>query len=129
MEKIIHAKDVFEASKKIHTLKREYLLIFYLNSQGQIVTKKTIKETDGLLLFSTAQLLTTALLVKTKFMILCHNHPSGNLSPSTDDITTTKKVIDACKAVGITLVDHVIVTAKSYYSMKQNITTASLFDQ
>ncbi len=53
-------------------------------------------------------------------IIVTHNHPSGNLSPSRQDIETTKRLIEAGKIVGIPLVDHIILTDSSYYSMKEN---------
>ena len=49
-------------------------------------------------------------------IILCHNHPSGNLSPSMQDISLTKKLIQAGKHLDITVLDHVIITAHGYYS-------------
>lgn len=49
-------------------------------------------------------------------MILCHNHPSGNLRPSQSDIVLTKKVIKAGGILDINVLDHVIITEQSYYS-------------
>lgn len=53
-------------------------------------------------------------------LIVTHNHPSGNLSPSRQDIETTSRLLEAGKIVGIPLVDHIILTTDSYYSMKEN---------
>ncbi len=53
-------------------------------------------------------------------LIVTHNHPSGNLTPSKQDIATTERLIEAGKIVGIPLVDHIILTTESYYSMKEN---------
>jgi DNA repair protein RadC len=53
-------------------------------------------------------------------LIVTHNHPSGNLSPSKQDIETTGRLIEAGKIVGIPLVDHIILTTESFYSMKEN---------
>ncbi len=49
-------------------------------------------------------------------IILSHNHPSGNLRPSLQDISLTKKLIQAGKNLDITVLDHVIITAHGYYS-------------
>jgi DNA repair protein RadC len=49
-------------------------------------------------------------------MILCHNHPSGNLKPSNADIKLTTAVKDAASLMDIALLDHIIVTDSSYYS-------------
>ena len=49
-------------------------------------------------------------------IILCHNHPSGNTSPSPEDISLTKKMIEAGKVLEIKVLDHIIVTETGYYS-------------
>ena len=49
-------------------------------------------------------------------IIVCHNHPSGNMKPSQSDIKLTNKLKEACKLVDIPLLDHVIVSFSSYYS-------------
>lgn len=53
-------------------------------------------------------------------IIVTHNHPSGNAAPSKQDIDTTKRLVEAGKIVGIPLLDHIILTNSSYYSMKEN---------
>jgi len=53
-------------------------------------------------------------------IIVTHNHPSGNAQPSKQDIETTKRLVEAGKIVGIPLLDHIILTNSSYYSMKEN---------
>ena len=49
-------------------------------------------------------------------IILCHNHPSGNMSPSQSDISLTQKVKEAGKIMDIQLLDHLIITSNTYYS-------------
>ena len=49
-------------------------------------------------------------------IILCHNHPSGNLTPSSQDISLTKQLRDAGKFLEIALLDHLILTTEGYYS-------------
>lgn len=53
-------------------------------------------------------------------MILCHNHPSGNLNPSDADQQITRKLKEAGKIMDIQILDHLIVTQKSYYSFADN---------
>lgn len=55
------------------------------------------------------ELLKTGILSNAASMILCHNHPSGNLLPSETDVQLTHQMQQVCKMVGIPLVDHVIV--------------------
>jgi DNA repair protein RadC len=49
-------------------------------------------------------------------IILCHNHPSGNHRPSENDISITQKAKEAAKFMDITVLDHIIVCEKNYYS-------------
>ncbi|AEE16892.1 RadC family protein [Treponema brennaborense] len=53
-------------------------------------------------------------------VILCHNHPSGSEAPSETDIETTEKLMIAAEYIGIKILDHIIVTQKTYYSFKEH---------
>lgn len=53
-------------------------------------------------------------------IILAHNHPSGNLSPSHADIANTKKIVSGGKLLDIEVFDHMIITANGYYSFADN---------
>ena len=53
-------------------------------------------------------------------MILCHNHPSGNLLPSDADLSITRKIRDAGVIMDVKVLDHLIITQKSYYSFADN---------
>ncbi len=67
------------------------------------------------------ELLRHALLGQAVAVALCHNHPSGHLEPSDSDNRLTRKVADACRAVNIRFVDHIIMgTADNYYSYNDN---------
>ncbi|HOT45929.1 MAG TPA: DNA repair protein RadC [Spirochaetota bacterium] len=52
-------------------------------------------------------------------VIVAHNHPTGELTPSREDIQTTRRLAEAGNIVGIPLLDHVIITNVSYYSFKE----------
>ena len=53
-------------------------------------------------------------------VIICHNHPSGNITPSESDINTTKKVKDVLLLLDIKLIDHIILSENTYYSFADN---------
>lgn len=67
------------------------------------------------------ELLKTGILSNAAGMILCHNHPSGNLFPSEDDVKLTDRMQQLCGLVGIPLVDHVIVGGDNswYFSFRE----------
>ncbi len=52
-------------------------------------------------------------------IIIAHNHPSGVLTPSREDIHTTKRIKEAGEIIGIELLDHLIITESSYLSLKE----------
>ena len=61
-------------------------------------------------------ILREALLKRATSIVLCHNHPSGNLRPSAYDDRLTRQVQEAARLLNITLADHVIFTDAGYYS-------------
>ena len=52
-------------------------------------------------------------------IILAHNHPSGNLKPSSTDINLTRKIKNACELMDLNLTDHIILTKDNYYSFME----------
>ena len=57
-------------------------------------------------------------------IIMMHNHPSGEVKPSSADISMTQIINNACRAVGIKLLDHIIISRNNYYSFAQNMALA-----
>ena len=53
-------------------------------------------------------------------IILCHNHPSGNSEPSSEDVETTRSLLKVSEIVGIPILDHIIIDYNSYYSFMEN---------
>ena len=66
---------------------------------------------------SPAELFKSGLLANASAIILCHNHPSGELSPSTEDIKFTENVIKCGEILGIRVKDHLIVSCEGYLSL------------
>jgi DNA repair protein RadC len=59
----------------------------------------------------------TALKAKASALILAHNHPSGNLTPSSNDLDLTRKLKDGGRLLEISVLDHLVVTSQGYYSL------------
>lgn len=72
--------------------------------------------------YSVSNIFKTAILSNASSIFIAHNHPSGDVSPSDEDISTTKKVRAAGKVLGIELIDHLIIGNNSgvYYSFKDS---------
>ncbi len=65
-------------------------------------------------------LLRHAILAQAVAVVLCHNHPSGRVQPSHEDDNLTNRVSEACGAVGIRFMDHVIFAGNDYYSYQDD---------
>ena len=53
-------------------------------------------------------------------ILVCHNHPSGSVEPSDEDIECTRKLLEASKIIGIPILDHIIIDCNSYYSFLES---------
>ena len=70
--------------------------------------------------FNYKKIMQAALLCNAKAIAVCHNHPSGSLSPSSNDKEGTRKLMEMCRVMQYKFVDHIILTAESYYSFNDN---------
>ncbi len=68
-----------------------------------------------------------SILSNSNSIIIAHNHPSGRLIPSNEDISITEKLVNAGKLIGIEIVDHLIVSESEYLSVREQ--SASLFSE
>lgn len=94
--------------------------VMYLNNANRVLEHRCIS-TGGITstLADPRIIFREALELGATRLILCHNHPSGNLKPSNADIDLTKKVKAAGKLLDITIVDHIIVSDAGYCSMAE----------
>ena len=92
-----------------------------LNTKNQFLGDEVISRgTVNSSLVSPRDLILAAFRHRAVYMILVHNHPSGNDRPSFHDITLTKKVQEAGRVLDITLLDHIVVCPNRYYSFADN---------
>ncbi len=109
------AADYLQALLKDH--KHEVFMVLYLNRSNKINHFEIISE--GGLTGTVADprvILKRALQQDAISLVLCHNHPSGNLTPSKADIELTNKIKEAAKYFDIKLLDHIIVSNEGYFS-------------
>lgn len=116
--KINSPKDVFQIMQPlIGELHHEEFWVLFLSNSNKVLAKKQISK-GGL----TATLVDIRLLYKRALelasigIIVCHNHPSGNILPSTSDKELTRKIKKAGATLDIKLLDHLIITEKTYFS-------------
>ena len=101
--------------------KAEKALILNLNPQKQLISCVEIASgvVDSVNL-NVRQIVETALKARASSLILAHNHPSGNPSPSRDDELLTRRVRDALKLVDIELDDHLIIGGQAWFSFRDS---------
>ncbi len=96
-----------------------YLLI--LNIKNQIINKLLlVKGSYNSLVCTPADVFTPVLKENGRNFVIAHNHPSGDVSPSKEDIIFTHKIAKACEYVGLNFLDHIIYTPDDFYSFKKN---------
>jgi DNA repair protein RadC len=120
-ELLLTSKDVLARINFIRTKKQEYFVCLSLDSGGRVITRRTV--TIGLLDVSLAhprEVSAGPLKDRAKAVVVAHNHPSGALEPSKDDINATQQLVAAGILLGIRVEDHVIVTVKGHYSFKKH---------
>ncbi len=99
---------------------REFLAVMYLNGNNCFISSEILFQ--GTLTSSPVfprEIIRKALKNNAAALVLAHNHPSGNLKPSRDDIEVTKRIRLACDTVDIVLHDHLILAGKSYFSLME----------
>lgn len=110
-------KYLLSTYKKGTICYKEYFKVLFLNQANQVLGYTLIS--GGGLTETTADvrlIFQAALLTNSVALILAHNHPSGNLKPSPEDIRLTKQVRDAAQLMRIKILDHIILSDTEYYS-------------
>lgn len=103
----------------IRDKRQEYFVCLTLDGANRLIAKRTI--TIGTLnasLVHPREVFADAIADRAASVIVAHNHPSGTLEPSEADVEVTRRLQEAGKLLGIHLTDHILVTAKSYASIK-----------
>lgn len=99
----------------------ECLELIYLSVRNTVIRAETVAL--GLIdrvSISPRKIVECALAAKASAVILVHNHPSGDVTPSLEDILLTQEVVEAARLLGISVYDHIIVGRQAYYSLKAN---------
>lgn len=114
-------KDVLVYLDHFRTKKQEFVVCLSLDSRHRLIARRVI--TLGLVDTSLAhprEVFTGAVTDHAVSVIVAHNHPSGIVKPSEDDIKTTQQLVAAGILLGIPLRGHVIVAEKRHYSFREN---------
>lgn len=120
--RIKSSKDVADIFQPILSdLAHEEFWILYLNRSNKVISRMKLSQ-GGIsgTVIDVRLILKKAVECLASGIILCHNHPSGNLNPSEADTKITKKIREAGNYMDIQLLDHLIISEKDYYSFADN---------
>ncbi|MEW5908024.1 MAG: DNA repair protein RadC [Patescibacteria group bacterium] len=110
-------KDVWNELKDIRDNKKEHFVIFFLDARNQEIKREIISVGSlNANLVHPREVFEPAVRHLAAQIILAHNHPAGDPTPSKDDSEITKQLVEAGKLLGIEIKDHVIVSKANFFS-------------
>jgi len=119
---VINSKSIYDLSKivNLHKQSEEVLACFALNMQHEVIGYfEVARGTLNASLVSPRELFKRLFVANAAKFILLHNHPSGDVTPSPADEDVTKRLYQLSKSFDIEMLDHVIVSDKSYTSLRE----------
>ena len=116
------SNDIYALMRPIIGMnKYEEFWVIYLAQNLKVITKQMVGGGGvNSTIVDPRRVFKTALDVLASAIILCHNHPSGNTEPSVDDRQITKKMVEVGKLMDVRVIDHLVITDKSYYSFHEH---------
>jgi len=120
--RITHPEDILEIPdiRDLRTKKQEHFLTVTLNGASEVIRTRTV--TMGLLnnsLVHPREVFVDAITDRAAAIICAHNHPSGSLEPSSQDIQITRQLVSAGEILGIRVIDHVIISKNGLTSFRE----------
>ena len=114
-----NSKTVYHEMRDIKNWDKEVIVAFYLDTRNKIISREIVSiGTLNTSVVHPREIFRTAIIRNACSIILAHNHPSGNVKPSNEDIEVTRKLKKAGVILGIELLDHLIVSREDYYSFE-----------
>ena len=117
------ANDVVVEVREFADKRQEHLIVLYLNARHELVLKQAVGIGNlNSLRITPKEIFSHAMQTPCASLIIVHNHPSNDPTPSDDDIHFTKRIHEAGEVMGILLLDHVIVSKGGYFSFREDKT-------
>jgi DNA repair protein RadC len=119
MVKLSEPEAVYNEIQDIKDACKEIFVVFCLDTKNVVISRDVV--TIGILdssLVHPREIFRRAILTNSKSIILAHNHPSGDTTPSVEDIRVTKTLVEAGNLLNIKVLDHVIAGKSSFTSLK-----------
>ncbi|MDZ7587262.1 MAG: DNA repair protein RadC [Patescibacteria group bacterium] len=118
---LLSAQDVWDQLKDIRDNKKEHFVVFFLDARNQEIKREIISiGTLNANLVHPREVFEPAVRYLAAQVTVAHNHPTGDPSPSKEDLEITIKLVNAGKLLGIELKDHVIVSKTNFFSFMEH---------
>ena len=118
---IVTPRDVHALlGPEMSQLAQEQLRVLLLNTRNEVVGQRVVYQGNvSSAIVRPAEVLRPAVLESVPSIIVSHNHPSSDPSPSPEDVAVTKDLLKAAKLLGIDLLDHIVIGGKRFVSLKE----------
>jgi DNA repair protein RadC len=114
-------QDVCDQVTEIRGRKKEHFVVLYLNTRHQVLSRDFVSiGTLNASLVHPREVFEPALRHSAAALVLVHNHPSGDPTPSAEDKELTARLVEAGKLLGIEVLDHVVVSEKAHHSLQEH---------
>lgn len=118
-KKVTGVTDVVKLVEELQGKKQEYFLSLTLDGASYLIQKRTVFiGTLNKSIVHPREVFADAISDRAAGIIVVHNHPSGNIVPSKEDIAVTNRLLDVGRMVGIKIIDHVIIGKDRHFSFQ-----------
>ncbi len=113
-------EQIYDLTRDIRSANREHFVGFYLNARHQVLRRAIISIGSlNASIVHPREVFLSAIALSAASLVLAHNHPSGDPTPSEEDLAITRRLSEAGRLLGIELVDHVVVARDAYVSFRE----------
>ncbi len=115
-------EEIYKSSKYLfYDKKQEYFYCLYFDNKQRLIERKLLfMGTINKSIVHPREIFKEAYLLSASSIVCMHNHPSGDVNPSVEDIELTKALVEIGKVANIPIIDHIVVSNNSYYSFYEN---------
>jgi DNA repair protein RadC len=104
---------------KLRKEQREHFLVLLLNARHEVMAKETVSVGSlNASIVHPREVFKAAVLASAAAIVLVHNHPSGDPEPSEEDLSITKRLVEAGELLGISVLDHIVVASRGVVSLR-----------
>lgn len=114
-------EDIHQHAEPLKYMSEEHFVSFHLDAKHKIIGYHVVSHgTLSSSLVHPREVFKAALLANSHTIIVAHNHPSGSLQPSAEDLETTTQLIEAGRIMGVPILDHIIVSDRGILSIREH---------